>query len=336
MATGSGNTTVYDCQKVACRKFFVELLPDSSELSIPIPEDEVPANMKRFKGPIYDITGFDAHQVIAVLVSIVNNENQFKRGKNFYLLLRNHHENEPDDEIEELFRLGANPTPDQPGNGVVFLRPRKRKTFKRSCKTYTELNGALEAIYEKQEKQIDTASFARDIKILLHNNAEIKSDFPQPTIEVYLLWLFEIARRLVIVQDPTKKKQEFDVLPIGSAIARILELLNCGRPEICTFEDVLLPQKKYAVFVGTKNAREEAIEKINKTSSDILKRKSTVISAHLQELEETFCSKERQEITLGKQFQDVMKKTEEYSSMKSSFNAESSSAEDHFLEDSQE
>lgn len=66
-----------------------------------------------------------------------------------FLLLRNNHENEPDDEIEELFRLGARPTTHQPGNGVVFLRPRKRKTFKRSCKTYTELNGELEAIYEK-------------------------------------------------------------------------------------------------------------------------------------------------------------------------------------------
>lgn len=261
--------------------------------------------MKRFKGPTYNITGLDAHQVIALLVSIVNDRNQFTMNKTFYLLLQNGQEHKPGDEIEELLRLQARPTEDQPGNGIVFLRPRKRKMFKRSGKTYTELNGELEALYEK-DRQIDTARFAMDINNLFQNKAVINNDFPQPTIEVYFLWLFEIARRLVTVEDPSTKKQEFDVLPIGSAIARIVKLLSLGKPETCTFKDVFLPKEKFHAFTGEKKDRRKAIDEINKTT----RREDMEINDHLRELEETFCSEKQREEILAKQLKNLMKKTE--------------------------
>ena len=73
--------------------------------------------------------------------------------------------NQPDDEVEELFRLRARSTEDQPGNVYVFLRPRKLKTFKTSGKIYSVLNGKLEALYEK-DKQNNNARFAQWISRL--------------------------------------------------------------------------------------------------------------------------------------------------------------------------
>ena len=42
------------------------------------------------------------------------------------------------------------------------------------------------------------------------------------------------------VPNPSTTKQDFDVLPIASAVARIMKLLNLGKPETCRFRDVLL------------------------------------------------------------------------------------------------
>ena len=50
------------------------------------------------------------------------------------------------------------------------------------------------------------------------------------------------------------------------------------------------------------------MDKNNKTTSDILKRKSTVITPHLKELNETFCSEKRQEVVLAKQLQDLRRR----------------------------
>ena len=143
----------------------------------------------------------------------MNDKDQFKKGKTFYLLI---HRN-PSDELQELFRLKEDPSPYQPGNAIVFLRPRGRQRFKRdSPRKYDQLNGALQADYND-----DTASFARHMKQRFKNNVQI-GDFPQPTAEAYMLLLFEIARRLVKTENPSERKEAFDVLPIGSAIARFI------------------------------------------------------------------------------------------------------------------
>lgn len=332
MAQSSGETDVFDCQVAACNRFFVEELPSVTELKPLDPKHEIPKNMKSFEGPIYDITGFDAHLVVSLLVSIVNNKEQFKTNKTFYLLLHNSHENQPNDEIEELFRLKASPTTDQPGNGIVFLRPRGRKTFKTSAKKYDELNGALKAHYEKKKKQPDTASFARDIKELFEDNAVVSNDFPQATIEVYLLLLFEIARRLVALEKPSEKKKQYDVLPIGSAIARFVKLLELGSKEICTFEDVFLPKGIFHCFTGKPQDRRKAIDNINKATLEIAKNKEETLSMetdnHFQELKEMFRAPA---LTLAEEFEALMKfkDSESSDSMKSSFDAESYTASDY-------
>ena len=331
MAQSSGETDVFDCQVSACNRFFVEELPSVTELKPLDPEHEIPKNMKSFKGPIFDITGFDAHRVVSVLVSIVNNKEQLKTNKTFYLLLHNSHENQPNDEIEELFRLKASPTTHQPGNGIVFLRPRGGKTFKTSGKKYDELNGALKAHYEKN-KQPDTASFARDIKELFKDNAVVSKDFPQATIEVYLLLLFEIARRLVELEKPSEKKKQYDVLPIGSAIARFVKLLELGSKEISTFEDVFLPKGIFHCFTGKPQDRRIAIDKINKATLDIAKteKKETLsmkTDHHFKELKEMFRAPA---LTLAEEFEALkFKDSESSDSMKSSFDAESYTASDY-------
>ena len=109
---------------------------------------------KTFTDPkVYDITSLDAREVVALLSRIVNDGEQFTANKIFYLLLRNGQENKTD-EIEKLFRLKARPTKDQPGNAIVFLRPRAKKKFKTSAEKYDELNGALKADYNEDTDEI--------------------------------------------------------------------------------------------------------------------------------------------------------------------------------------
>ena len=330
MAASSGNTDEFDCQAKACEEFFQELLPKVQNLK-PLENDYISENAKKFKGPIYDITNFDAREVVALMSRIVNDRKEFTRGKTFYLLLRNGQENEP----EELFRLKARPTKNHPGNAIVFLRPRGRKTFKTSAKSYEALKGELEAHYEE-----DTASFASDIRTLFKNNAVIINDLPQATFEVYTILLFEIARRLVELEDPSDEKVQFDVLPIGSAIARIVKLLELGRKDICTFDDVFFSKHKFHCFTGKPEDRRKAIDKINETTLEIAKKKwmernhalthgvsvcevrvpmlvaapdlaakvfAMQVNRHLEELKQMFCSQEQQEAMLAKQFELGMK-----------------------------
>lgn len=333
----SGNTHEFDCQVKACEKFFQEQLPKVQNLK-PLAEDDIPKNAKLFKDPkIYDITSFDAREVVAVLSCIVNDRDQFKMNKTFYLLLRNGPENKPD-EIEELFRLRARPTKHQPGNAIVFLRPTGKKKFTEPAKKYEELNGALKAYY-KEDTAEDTASFARDIRKLFKNNAVANNNFPQAMFEAYMMLLFEIARRLVELEDPSDKKVQYDVLPIGSAIARIVKLLELGRTDICTFEDVFFPTSKFHCFTGEPEERRKAIDKINETTLEIAKKKNmetygasvlwlggaaidpakvfamqvpkqdsvaidpakvstTQVKCHLEELKEMFCSEKQPEAML--------------------------------------
>ena len=302
---------VFKQQEEACTKFFRDNLP--KDVLKPMPEEKRPENTKKFIGCVYDITGFDAENVVALLSDIVNDKEQFKTNKTFYLLLRNSHDSKPDDEIEELFRLKARPTKDQPGNGIVFLRPRGKKLFTKDARKYNELKGALEAHYKG-----DTQKFAQDIKNLFQNNSVITDDFPQATVETYMILLFEMARRLVTVEKPSEKKKEYDVLPIGSAIARSVNLLELGDKETCTFEDVFLSGKKFHCYTGKAQERRKAIDKINETTG-------TGIN-YLKELEDMFRSSKK---APEKKLTNLKLDEEECLSMKSSIDAESNSIEDY-------
>lgn len=71
------------------------------------------------------------------------------------------------------------------------------------------------------------------------------------------------------VPNPSTTKKDFEVLPIASAIARIVKLLNLGKPETCRFRDVFLPNEKFGAFTGPRGDRRKAIDEINKTTSYI-------------------------------------------------------------------
>ena len=256
-----GNT---DCQMSACEKFF----PKEFQ---PL-EDYV---AEQLKGSGYDITMFDAHEVVKLLSQIVNDLGQFKEGNVFRFLISN------GEETEELFELEAKPTEDQPGNGVLSLRKWKKNEIC-SAKSYRQLHSALNNCPEE-----NTKSFALRIKKLFRNNEVVnEEDFPQVTFEAYMLLLFEIARRSVTsVENPTVRKKQLDDLPIGSAIARLVKLLELGNEEICSFYDVFHPDGKFHCFKGEPMERRKAIDKINETT-------------HLYELSKMFYSKERHEVNM--------------------------------------
>ena len=335
----ASNTDVFDCQAKACEKFFQEQLPKVQKMKL-LAEDDIPKHAKLFKEPkIYDITSFDAQEVVQVLSCIVNDRDQFTTNKTFYLLLRNDHENKTD-KTGELFRLNARPKKDQPGNTMVFLRPRGKERFTEPAKNYDQLNGALKAYYDK-----DTARFARDIRKLFKNNAEANNSFPQAMFEAYLFLLFEVARRLVELEEPSEKKKQFDVLPIGSAIARIVRLLESG---ICTFEDVFFSKSKFHCFTGKPKDRRKAIENINETieaidTAGVQPSTSAATLRFLEELKEMFCSEEpeamprkeeKPEAMLQKEFEALSMSIEDSKALsmktkKSAVNTETFSVFDH-------
>ena len=276
----------------ASKTFFVSQLPSFE--CYPLAEIDISSDIKRFKGPKYNIGGFDGQEVVSVLSGIVSDDEQFKTNKTFYLLIQGN----PEDDLEELFRVQARPTKHQPGNAVVFLRPRGKKTFKRgSAKSYEELNGALKAHYKT-----DTKQFAADIKQLLKNNEQFEG-LPQATTEAYMLLLFEIARRLVKSENPSDKKEAFDILPIGSAIARLIQLLERGDEKTCIFEDVFLPGGRFHCFTGTPEQRERAIENINAAIFGTTKQETVTEEDCLEALEQLFCSDERLAKKLSKEEQ---------------------------------
>ena len=270
---------VYYCQVQACKEVFLEKLPSGL---LPIAE---PFNGR----PVYDISGLNARQVVAVLSAIVNDRDQFTMNNTFYLVIRSSSVHTSEEGFEEFFRLTARPTPSQPGNAIVFLRPRGKKRFNRSAKSYEELNGDLRAIYDRYEKErfvfSDTTSFARDIKQLFKNNATI-DNLEQPTFEAYMIFLFEIARRLVNSENPTAKKEALDDLPIASAIARLLTLLELRR---CSFEDVFFPGGRFHCFTGKPEQRETAIHNINMEISAITMQETLNKQHYVRELQELFC-----------------------------------------------
>ena len=166
-----------------------------------------------------------------------------------------------------------------------------------------------------------TETKSRSIK-LFQNNSVVTGDFPQATVEAYMILLFEIARRLTTVKKPCAKKEEFDVLPIGSAIARSVKLLELDDKETCRFEDVFLPRGKFHCYTGKAKERRKAIDKINETTG-------TGIN-YLKELEDMFRSSKKVPV---KKLTNLKLYEEKCPSMKSSIDAESNSIEDYYESD---
>lgn len=299
MAACSGNTGVFDCQVKVCKEFLQQLY-EVEDLR-PLKNHDIPQKAKTFK-PMYDITGFDAFKVVALLCRIVNDRKQFTTGKTFYLLIRNGQECEANDEteepsssqeskqageIKELFQLEALPSVDQPGNGRVSRLPKGSASFE-GGKSYNALCRNLTQIDAE-----DTESrFASQIRNLFQCNTVVTNAFPETT-DVYMLWLFEIARRLVNEKTPSERKKKLDNLPIGSAITKLVELLERKK---CTFKDVF--QGKYYCFAGEPDERRQVIDSINKTifeHAPNMKYKQIY-----EELEKMFCSEETREEMLSK------------------------------------
>ena len=323
MAKSDILTTVFDYQVAACKTFFQDELP--LDVIKELKGEDIPPNLKKFDGKVFDITGFDAHQVVALLSHIVNAKGEFKPNQTFYLVIQGMNKNV---EFEEAFKLKAGPTKYQPGNGIVFLRPKGKVRFTQSAKKYDELNGALEAHYEA-----NTRSFAEHIKQVFKNNVPISAEsFPQATIEVYMILLFEIARRLVKSEKPSTQKMAFDILPIGSAIAGLIRLLENSNPKPCGFKDVFLPKEKFHCFTGKPEKRKNAVFNINHA---LLHSKEVSKARFLEELQKMFCSEKRfaklkKEEQLAKELRDLKVRLEDDSS---SSEAEQYTAFDHCYED---
>ena len=293
MAQSYSDAAVFASQKKAHKKFFEDELPSGFE---PLSEEDRPSNTKGFKGKVYDITGFDGQQVVALLSQIVNDKDQYATNKTFYLLIRDSSEENPQAEFEELIKFWARPSRKQPGNAIVFMRPRGYKNFTQKAKNYDALNGALKAHYIT-----DTESFAKDLRKLLKDNTQNKG-LPQATIEAYMILLFEIARRLAKAKKPSQQNDAFANLPIGSAIARLINLLETGKYH---FEDVFFEGRPFHCFSGDWDARRKAIEAINEA---IAKKETVTKEQPLKELQKLFCSDQRL-IEISSQKEDQVAQT---------------------------
>ena len=107
MAEGGYRKAVFDYQVRAHKTFF--------EKQLPLQKKEWPSFMESWPGILYDITGFNGQEVVALLTIIVNCQDKFKEINIFYFLIRN------SSGVKQLYRLKPNPTTHQPGNGYVAI-----------------------------------------------------------------------------------------------------------------------------------------------------------------------------------------------------------------------
>ena len=198
---------------------------------------------------VYDITGFDRSQVVEQLEGIVNHVGYRNINFSYYFGITKVDET---DQFCKFFRLKPNPTPDQPGNGSISVFQGRPFDKERSYGQF--LVNKLRETYGH-----NTRLLAKGLKNLFKNNTKIAS-YPFLTSEVYILWLFEIARRRVKdSKNSTNKKKAFDELEINEAITNLIELMNA---RACIFEDVFLKKGIFHCFSGLPFKRRAAIKEI--------------------------------------------------------------------------
>ena len=277
---------VYLAQEEACRQFF--------NTKYPIRETEKPDELEYRDGEdgkVYDITGLCAIKVIATIIAIINDpkwptETSMVK-KTFYFLVKSKNN---DKEPYRMFKLRANPTKNQPGNGAVSImylegkkRPKgnKRKQYQsRQPKAYSTL------IKDLFQANTSPKNFAKVIQKLFKDNSEIVQQ-DTAIAEMYFLLLFEIARRGSSKEYKTDEGKRLDKLPIGSAIVKIIKLLGATDKN----EDSEYLKKKlecYCYCFKTRaSARERAIMKLNDETRSKLLRIS--VDLCVKELEEMYC-----------------------------------------------
>ena len=199
----------------------------------------------------WNITGKSAADVIAIFKSMVNNREGrygYSKGKVFTFKIGN--------PPTISFKLRANPTSNQPGNGKI--------TRNGMGLTYESITEELNALYRDS-----TNSFARDIRDVFEDNSKLLGCRNVVIQDVYILLLFEIGRRLVKDgKNPTGVKKALDNLPISGAITKIVKLF---KEEKCSFEDFFKIEGKFHCFTGELKKREGAIRnlELNEKYEDI-------------------------------------------------------------------
>ena len=190
----------------------------------------------------WNITGKSAAHVIAIFKSMVNNREGrygYSTGRVFTFNIGN--------PPTIKFKLKANPTSDQPGNGIII-----RNGIPLSYASVTE---KLNWLYKDS-----TDAFARDIKLVFEDNSHLLGCGNEVIQDVYILLLFEIGRRLVKDgKNPTDGKKALDNLPISGAITKIVKLFE---EKYCSFEDFFSFEGKFHCFTGRLGKRKGAIRRL--------------------------------------------------------------------------
>ena len=255
-------------------------------------ENELKVEPKKVKydtdGEGYDITGFSALQVIAVMSAIINDSDKWIRDQIFYFFIKkknnekeqknnekekkNNEEkkkNNEKDSADKIFKLKARPTPNQPGNGFVSVVDYidKKGYIDNGGKTHQAMNEALVKTLP--------GTLADVILKLFKDNSEIRQEGPEYAEEYFLL-LFEIARRLSNKEDKTNEGKLLDGLPIGSAIARKLKTLSAKSLQE-DLNSLTLCFKELWLY------RENNIKEVIKNCA------AETLRSCVKELEDTFC-----------------------------------------------
>ena len=197
---------------------------------------------------VYDITGFNRSQVVEKLEDIVNDRGYQKKKFDFYLGISKVDETL---EFRKLFRLEPHPWPNQPGNGVMkVLQDRKF-----ICRSYGQC--LVDELNEKYGRK--TSLLAEHLEKLFEDNSNI-AEYSFVTSEVYILWLFEIARRRVKdSKDATNLKKAYDTLEIDGAITQLIKLMKV---DSCQFQEIFLKNGTFHCFSNFPPARQTAIDNI--------------------------------------------------------------------------
>ena len=271
---------LYTMQSNACKNFFDldRLLKNFNE---DIKLTEKPKELQDNLGEVYEITCHSAIKVITVVTAIINDPEKWMEGRMFYFLIRR---NIKGKRADIMFRLKAKPTKNQPGNGEVSVMLFEDKKFK------THGKRSYERIIKKLNGKIHTypETFSERMQMLFKDNSKIPQVNSYEIAETYFLLLFEIARRLSNINrnEKTKEAQQFDDLPIGSVVARIINFLaGIGK-------NVKWSKKSKFVFdcftKQTPGQREAIIKAINRLNRNLVGM-IEIQSLCEKELEETYC-----------------------------------------------
>ena len=238
-------------------------------------------------GKFYDITGQSAKQVIKTLVTIINDPCKWPTVKSiteevkaFYFSIKSQRNGES---IEIIYRLEPRPTENQPGNGLSYIVYLEGEKYEGYVKPYQKL---IPAIAKAPRK------FAEDIQKLFKDNSAIVQDIDLVVKEMYFLFLFEIARRRSNEENKTEVGKLLDKLPIPSAIASIVKLLQETDTERVDEDTLLKTLKSYFRCFGFENtdscARKEAIIKLNDNIKKQSRSDLPMLDACKKQLEEMY------------------------------------------------